>query len=119
MKRYDMNHERPDIIGKTVHGKIDRPLGSVHPRYPDMIYPINYGYAEDFCAGDGEEQDVYILGTDRAIDTFRGKVIAVYHRTDDAEDKWIVSLDGRDYTDQEILKKIHFQEQYFAGRLIR
>ena len=114
-----MSNVRPDIIGKVVRGKVDRPLGSAHPRYPDMIYPINYGYVEGIRAGDGEDQDVYILGTDRAIETFQGTVIAVYHRTDDVEDKWIVSLDERDYTDQEILEKIHFQEQYFAGYLIR
>lgn len=24
--------------------RIDRPLGSVHPDDPDMIYPVNYGY---------------------------------------------------------------------------
>ena len=114
-----MSIERPDILGKTVRGKIDRPLGSVHPRHPHLIYPINYGYVEGILGGDGEEQDVYVLGADRAIETFQGTVIAVYHRTDDVEDKWIVSLDGRNYTDQEILEKIRFQEQYFEGYLIR
>lgn len=107
------------IIGKTVSGKVDRPIGSRHPRHPDMIYPVNYGYAEGFIAGDGELQDVYVFGTDRPIRSFEGKVIAVYHRFHDAEDKWIVSLDGSDYSDEEILQSIHFQEQYFEGELVR
>ena len=108
-----------DVIGKNVKGNIDRPIGSRHPRHPDMIYPINYGYVEGIIAGDGEEQDVYVFGTDKPLLTFEGKVIAVYHRFNDVEDKWIVSLDGRDFSDEEILSKIHFQEQYFEGELIR
>lgn len=107
------------IIGSYVKGTIDRPLGSVHPDYPDMVYPINYGYVDGVIAGDGEEQDVYVLGTDEPLKSFEGKVIAIYHRTNDKEDKWIVSIDGREYADTEILEAIAFQEQYFQGILIR
>ena len=46
------------VIGETVSGVIDRPAGSRHPRYPDMIYPVNYGYVQGVFAGDGLEQDV-------------------------------------------------------------
>jgi inorganic pyrophosphatase len=107
------------IIGRTVSGKIDRPIGSRHPRYPDMIYTVNYGYVEGFIAGDGEQQDAYVFGTSSPLQSFRGKVIAVYHRFNDVENKWIVSLDGSDYSDEEILQGIHFQEKYFEGKLIR
>jgi hypothetical protein len=69
-----------DIIGKEVSGIIDRPLGSAHPRHPDMIYPINYGYVDGVFAGDGSEQDVYVFGTDQPLQTYTGKVVAVYHR---------------------------------------
>jgi len=84
-----------------------------------MIYPLNYGYVEGITGGDGEEQDAYVFGAEMPIHHFKGKVIAVYHRTDDNEDKWIVSADGRDYTDEQILKRIEFQERYFEGELIR
>ena len=107
------------IIGQTVSGIIDRPAGSRHPDYPDTVYPVNYGYAVGVFAPDGEEQDVYVLGTDQPMQTFSGKVIAVYLRYNDAEEKWIVSLDGKDYTDEEILDKIDFIERYFPGKLIR
>ncbi|MBQ3295234.1 MAG: inorganic diphosphatase [Erysipelotrichaceae bacterium] len=103
----------------NVKGKIDRPIGSAHPDYPELIYPINYGYVEGMMGGDGEEQDVYVFGLAEPVDRFEGKVIAVYHRTDDNEDKWIVSIDGKDYSDEEILKTIEFQEKYFKGELIR
>ena len=107
------------IIGAVVTGTVDRPLGSAHPNYPDMIYPINYGYVDGIFASDGEEQDVYILGVDEPLKAFTGKVIAVYHRTNDIEDKWIVSVDGKDYSDEEILKRIEFQEKYYEGILLR
>ena len=64
-----------DIIGKTVHGKIDRPLGSRHPLYTDIIYPVNYGYVDDVIANDNENQDVYVLGTDEPIEYFDGELI--------------------------------------------
>ena len=68
-------------------------------------------------AGDGAEQDVYVFGTDKPLITFEGKIIGVYHRLNDVEDKWIVALDDRPYTEEEILKAINFQEQYFMGEL--
>ena len=114
-----MENSSYDIIGKMVSGIIDRPIGSSHPNYPDMIYPINYGYVENVFANDGEEQDVYVFGTNVPIKNFKGKVIAVYHRINDIEDKWIVSINGENYSDEEILEKIHFQEKYFEGYLVR
>ena len=38
---------------------IDRPRGSAHPRYPDMIYPLDYGYIPGTVGGDGAEVDVF------------------------------------------------------------
>lgn len=107
------------IIGRTVKGTVDRPLGTTHPKHPDMHYPINYGYVDGVFADDGAEQDVYLFGTDKPLTRFEGKVIAVYHRFDDVEDKWIVSLDGGDVADEKILEDISFQEQYFHGKLYR
>ncbi|MGE5379183.1 MAG: inorganic diphosphatase [Bacteroidota bacterium] len=39
---------------------IDRPRGSAHPRYPEMIYPLDYGYLQNTSAGDGDGIDVWI-----------------------------------------------------------
>ncbi len=106
-----------DVLGTSVSGTIDRPLGSAHPRHPGMIYPINYGYVDGVFAGDGAEQDVYVFGTDQPLKTFSGKVIGVYHRLNDNEDKWIVSLGGETIPAEDILDAIGFQEQYFMGEL--
>lgn len=101
------------IIGTTVEGVVDRPLGSCHPRHKDIYYPINYGYVKGIFAGDGAEQDVYILGEDKPLSTFSGRVIAVYHRYNDNEDKWIVASEGNNFSDDEILRQIEFQEKFF------
>ena len=39
---------------------LDRPRGSAHPRYPGMIYPLDYGYLENTSAADGGGIDVWI-----------------------------------------------------------
>jgi len=68
-------------------------------------------------AGDGAEQDVYVFGTEQPISSFSGTVVGVYHRLNDNEDKWIVSLDGERISEEEIKSSISFQEQYFMGEL--
>ena len=101
------------MIGKIVNVTIDRPVGSCHPKYPDMVYPINYGYVEGIIAPDGEEQDAYILGVDEPVKTFEGEMIAVIHRRDDVEDKWVVAPRGMKYSKEYIEKAVEFQEKYF------
>ena len=39
---------------------IDRRKGSAHPRFPDLIYPLDYGYLDGTAAGDGDGIDVWI-----------------------------------------------------------
>jgi inorganic pyrophosphatase len=39
---------------------IDRPKGSVHQRFSDIIYPLDYGYLDDTTSGDGQGIDVWI-----------------------------------------------------------
>lgn len=95
---------------------VDRPLGSKHPEY-DMIYPVNYGYIEGIFADDGEEQDAYILGIDESLSEFEGKLIAIVHRLNDNEDKWVVAPDGMNFTEDEIRLQLHFQEQYFDSTI--
>ena len=101
------------LLGESVTVIIDRPLGTTHPNHNDIIYPVNYGYIENLFAGDGEEQDAYILGIDKKVDIFRGTVIAIIHRLDDVEDKLVVAPNNKRFTSKEIMKKVNFQEQYF------
>ena len=96
-----------------VTARIDRPLGSRHPRYPDMIYPVNYGEVVGVPAPDGDWQDVYVLGVNEPLSTFTGRRIAIIHRRDDVETKWVLTPEGMTFTEAEIMAAVHFQEQYF------
>lgn len=107
-----------DMIGKTVKVIVDRPLGSYHPDYKDMYYPVNYGYVEGIMAPDGEEQDAYILGVNEAVEEFTGKVIAIVRRLDDIEEKWVVAPGNLSFGEKEIMGAIEFQEQYFKSEII-
>lgn len=105
------------MIGMRVTVTVDRPLGSVHPKYPELNYPVNYGYVEGVIADDEEEQDVYILGVDVPMKRFCGTVIAVIERENDVEDKWVVAPDGVSFTTEEIQERVRFQEQYFSTKI--
>ena len=105
------------MIGDIVKVTVDRPMGSYHPKHKDMHYPINYGYIEGIMAPDGEEQDAYILGVDWPVDEFKGKIIAIIHRYDDVEEKWVVAPEGKTFTVDEIKAQVDFQEQYFNSEI--
>ena len=106
------------MLGAIVKVIVDRPFGSHHPDYDDIIYRVNYGYVEGIIAPDGEEQDAYILGIDKPISEYMGRVIAIVHRLDDIEDKWIVAPEGVPYTKEEIIEQIEFQERFFKYEII-
>lgn len=106
------------MIGKSVEVIVDRPLGTYHPKYKDIYYSVNYGYVEDIIAPDGEEQDAYILGVNEPIKEFNGKVIAVIHRFDDIEEKWIVVPEHLSLSKDEIMRQVDFQERFFESEII-
>ena len=105
-------------LGKSIKVKIDRPLGSFHPKY-GFIYPVNYGYIPNTVSGDGEELDAYILGTNLPLSDFEGKCIAIIHRLNDNDDKLIVVPKHIFLSDAEIEQQISFQEKWFQHILIR
>lgn len=111
---------RPDLdqyLGKTVTITVDRPLGSTHPEHPDIVYPVNYGYLAGVLGGDGEDQDVYLLGVQTPVASYTAKVIGVIHRKNDKEDKLVAAPEGMVFTEWEIRQAVRFQEQYFCSKL--
>lgn len=115
LKRDTVNRKASvsSYLGKTVTVNIDRPIGSRHPKHSDIIYPVNYGYIPGVIGGDGEELDVYVLGIPKPVKQCTVKVIAVVYRKNDVEDKLIAAPDGMNFSKTEIIKAVHFQEQYF------
>jgi len=107
-----------EYIGKTVSVKIDRPIGSKHPRY-DWLYPINYGFVPDTTSPDGEELDAYILGINKPLETFTGKCVAIIHRLNDNDDKLVIVPENFNPTDDEIRVATNFQEQFFKSEILK
>ena len=110
--------ESKPYIGKLVEVKIDRPMGSKHPKY-GFIYPVNYGYVPNTISGDGAELDCYVLGVFEPLDKFKGKCIAVIHRINDNDDKLIIVPEEKDYSDDAIRALTEFQERFFESIIIK
>ena len=110
--------EIKEYLGKTLEVKIDRTLGSKHPKF-GFIYPVNYGYVPNTISGDGEEIDCYVLGVFKPIKEFKGKCIAIIHRTNDNDDKLIIVPNEKEYSDAAINALTEFQEQFFEHEIIR
>jgi inorganic pyrophosphatase len=60
MPKRDTFWSRLDELVATCEVKIDRPKGTAHPRYPALIYPLDYGYLEHTSSPDGNEIDVWV-----------------------------------------------------------
>lgn len=106
------------LINKQVVVKIDRALGTKHPKH-GFMYMVNYGYIEGIKAPDGDELDAYLLGVFEPVPEFKGKCIAIIHRTNDNDDKLVVVPEGKEYTDAQIRALVEFQERFFKSEIIR
>ena len=106
------------FIGNMVEVKMDRPMGLKHPKH-GFIYPVNYGYVPNTVSGDGAELDCYVLGVFEPLDTYKGKCIAVIHRTNDNDDKLIIVPENKVYSDDAIKALTEFQERFFESIIIR
>lgn len=98
-------------LGKIVKVKMDRPMGSRHPKR-GFYYPINYGYIPNTISADGEELDAYVVGVYEPLETFEGRVIAIIRRLNDDDDKLVVAPEGKNYSDDQIKALTEFQEIY-------
>lgn len=104
-------------LGKIVNLLIDRPIGSIHPKHEDIVYPINYGFIPKVLGGDGEELDVYLLGVDVPVKEYTARIIGIVHRRNDIEDKLVAAPEGISFTVEEIMKAVNFQEQYYDSEI--
>lgn len=112
--------EIKSFIGQMVELKFDQPAGSSYSGHDWTItYPINYGYVPGTVSGDGEELDAYLLGVTTPQDKFKGRCIAIIHRTNDDDDKLIVVPDGQNFSDRQIREMTYFQEQFFESIIWR
>ena len=117
-KEYLTAEQREGLIkqylGKPVEVIIDRPVGYVHHvKGITLHYTVNYGYLPGVMGGDGEEQDVYVLGVAEPLKRFTGRIVGAVRRKDDNEDKLVAAPEGMEFTQAQIMEAIHFVEKYF------
>ncbi len=60
MKHNEQFWKEMELLIQTSAISIDRPKHSAHPQYPEMIYPLDYGYLENTTASDGDGIDVWL-----------------------------------------------------------
>ena len=92
---------------------IDRPKGSVHPRFPGFIYPLDYGYLKDTASMDGGGIDVWLGSGEKKLDAI---VCTVDRMKRDSEIKLLI---GCTEEEKELVLRTHNESQYMKGLLIR
>lgn len=83
---------------------IDRPKGTSHPRFPNLIYPMDYGYLATTQSSDGDEVDIWLGSLDTKHIT--GIVCTVDTEDRDVEIKVLFGC-----TPKEIRTIIHIHNQ--------
>lgn len=93
---------------------IDRPKGSAHPRFPNFIYRVDYGYLRNTSSMDGAGIDVWV-GTDsrRQIDAI---IVTVDRMKRDSEIKILI---GCTEEEKQLINATHNETEYMKGLLIR
>lgn len=104
------------IIGKKYRVNIIHPIGSVYEENEDIKFEVNHGIVENEVDALGNPQEAYVLGIDKPLSYFDGRLIAIIHRTNDIENKWVIS--NIHYSKEEILEKVSFIEKYFNVEVI-
>lgn len=92
---------------------IDRPKGSAHPRYPDFIYPVDYGYLKGTSSMDGGGIDLWAGSGKKEIDAVMCIVDLIKKETE------IKILMGCTEEEKAMVYRAHNQTQFMKGVLIR
>ena len=92
---------------------IDRPKGSAHPRFPNFIYKVDYGYLKDTTSMDGAGIDVWVGSGNKKIDAI---MCIVDLMKKDSEIKILIGC-----TEEEKMEvyRTHNETQYMKGIIIR
>lgn len=92
---------------------IDRPKGTAHPKYPDFIYKVDYGYLKNTSSMDGAGIDVWISSGEKKIDAIMC-IVDLMKR--DSEIKILI---GCTEEEKQIVYQTHNETEYMKGILIR
>ena len=93
---------------------IDRPKGTVHPKYPDFIYQVDYGYLKNTTSMDNDGIDVWVGSDDsQTIDAIMCTVDLL------KRDSEIKILIGCTESEKELVFQTHNESEYMKGIMIR
>jgi inorganic pyrophosphatase len=98
------------VQSKTV--MIDRPAGSKHPRYPDLVYPLDYGYLDGTQAMDGGGIDVWVGSLGQGLVTGVVATVALCKR--DGELKILIGC----FQEEMLIIEAHHNGQSQSGLLV-
>ena len=102
-----------DELVSSSESVIDRPRGSAHPKFPNFIYKVDYGYLKDTTSMDGAGIDVWVGSGDKKIDAI---MCIVDLMKKDSEIKILIGC-----TEEEKMEvyRTHNETQYMKGIIIR
>ena len=117
MTPYNVNPERfwefLDRLLESARVVIDRPAGSAHPRYPKVVYPLDYGYLAGTTGGDGRELDLWRGSLpEPVLDAVVCTVDLVKH---DAEVKLLLGCNGEE---KRVVMAFHNNSEFMAAMLL-
>ena len=92
---------------------IDRPKGTAHPKYPDVIYRVDYGYLKDTASMDGAGIDVWVGTGEKKVDAIMCTVDLL------KRDSEIKILIGCTEEEKKSVYETHNDSKYMKGILIR
>ena len=92
---------------------IDRPKGSAHPRFPEFIYRVDYGYLKDTTSMDGDGIDVWVGSGEKIVDAVMC-IVDLMKR--DSEIKLLI---GCTEEEKQIVYATHNESRYMKGVMIR
>ena len=114
MHRYDEAFwQALETLVSTSEIVIDRPRGSAHPRYPEMIYPVDYGYLKGSTSMDGQGIDVWVGSGERRVDAV---ICTVDLMKRDSEIKLLL---GCTEEEKQLIYELHNDSESMKGVLIR
>lgn len=112
-----MNHESWAALDELIRNSeivVDRPKGTVHPKYPDFIYRVDYGYLKNTTSMDGGGIDVWVgTASEKQIDAI---ICTVDLMKRDSEIKILI---GCTEDEKNIVYQTHNETQCMKGILIR
>ncbi len=114
MNRYDEDFW--NALDKLVNNSeiiIDRPKGTAHPKYPDFIYDLDYGYLNNTSSMDGSGIDVWVGSAEKKVNAV---ICTIDLMKRDSEIKILI---GCTEEELKIVYETHNESENMKGVLIR